>query len=497
MKKVEVCYSFDDVLLLPAYSDILPRDADTKTYLTNSIELNIPLISSAMDTVTESNFAIAIAQHGGIGCIHKNLSIEEQVSEVRKVKKYESWIVYNPITISPDKTVAEAISLMREHNYSGIPVVDQRKLVGILTNRDVRFIEDEDMDVKVSEVMTKEKLVTVREQEVDSASAMRLLHENRIEKLLVVDENSYCIGLITVKDIEKYSRYPNSCKDSKGRLRVAAAVGIGKKDGIERCEALIKEEVDVIVVDTAHGHSSGVINTIKEIKKMHPEVQLIGGNIATKEAAEALIDAGVDAVKVGIGPGSICTTRIVTGVGVPQFSAIQSVAEICKARNVRLIADGGIKYSGDIAKAIAAGADSVMIGSIFAGTDESPGEIIMYKGRAYKGYRGMGSISAMKRGSASRYFQDKESKLKLVPEGVEGRVPFKGSASGVIHQLIGGLQASMGYTGNKNIEEMKENCKFIAITASGLRESHAHDIIITQEAPNYAYQTSGVSADSE
>lgn len=494
---MEACYSFDDILLLPAYSNILPCDADTKTYLTNSIELNIPLISSAMDTVTESGFAIAIAQHGGIGCIHKNLSIDEQVLEVRRVKKYESWIVYNPITISPDKTVAEAISLMREHNYSGIPVVDQRKLVGILTNRDVRFIEDQNMNVKVSEVMTKDKLVTVREQGVNSASAMKLLHENRIEKLLVVDENSCCIGLITVKDIEKYNRYPNSCKDSKGRLRVAAAIGTGKKDGIDRCEALIGEEVDVVVVDTAHGHSENVINTIREIKEMYPNTQLIGGNIATKEAAEALIDAGVDAVKVGIGPGSICTTRIVTGVGVPQFSAIKNVAEACRARNVRLIADGGVKYSGDVAKAIAAGADSVMIGSIFAGTDESPGEIIMYKGRAYKGYRGMGSISAMKRGSASRYFQDKDSKLKLVPQGVEGRVPFKGPASGVIHQLIGGLQAAMGYTGNRNIEEMKKNCKFVTITASGLRESHAHDIVITQEAPNYAYQTSNLSTDSE
>lgn len=494
---MEACYSFDDILLLPAYSNVLPCDTDTKTYLTNNIELNIPLISSAMDTVTESGFAIAIAQHGGIGCIHKNLSIDEQILEVRRVKKYESWIVYNPITISPDKTVAEAISLMREHNYSGIPVVDQRKLVGILTNRDVRFIEDQNMNVKVSEVMTKDKLVTVREQGVNSASAMKLLHENRIEKLLVVDENSCCIGLITVKDIEKYNRYPNSCKDSKGRLRVAAAIGTGKKDGIERCEALIGEEVDVVVVDTAHGHSENVINTIREIKKMYPNTQFIGGNIATKEAAEALIDAGVDAVKVGIGPGSICTTRIVTGVGVPQFSAIKNVAEACRARNVRLIADGGVKYSGDVAKAIAAGADSVMIGSIFAGTDESPGEIIMYKGRAYKSYRGMGSISAMKRGSASRYFQDKDSKLKLVPQGVEGRVSFKGPASGVIHQLIGGLQAAMGYTGNRNIEEMKKNCKFVTITASGLRESHAHDIVITQEAPNYAYQTSNLSTDSE
>ncbi|WP_025264231.1 IMP dehydrogenase [Wolbachia endosymbiont of Onchocerca volvulus] len=497
MKKMEVCYSFDDILLLPAHSNILPCDTDTKTYLTNNIELNIPLISSAMDTVTESDFAITIAQHGGIGCIHKNLSIDEQVSEVRRVKKYESWIVYNPITISPDKTVAEAILLMKEYNYSGIPVVDQHRLVGILTNRDLRFIEDRNINIKVSEVMTKDKLITVREQEVNSASAMKLLHENRIEKLLVIDENSCCIGLITIKDIEKYNKYPNSCKDSKGRLRVAAAIGTGKKDGIERCEALIGKEIDVIIVDTAHGHSENVINTIREIKAMYPNTQLVGGNIATKEAAEALIDVGVDAVKVGIGPGSICTTRIVTGVGVPQFSAIQNVAEVCKARKVRLIADGGIKYSGDVAKAIAAGADSVMIGSLFAGTDESPGEIITYKGRTYKCYRGMGSISAMKRGSASRYFQDKDSKLKLVPQGVEGRVPSKGPASGVIHQLIGGLQAAMGYTGNRSIEEMRKNCKFVTITSSGLRESHAHDIIITQEPPNYAHQASNSSANSE
>ncbi|QKX01897.1 IMP dehydrogenase [Wolbachia endosymbiont of Cruorifilaria tuberocauda] len=488
MKKMEVCYSFDDILLLPAHSNILPCDTDTKTYLTNNIELNIPLVSSAMDTVTESDFAITIAQHGGIGCIHKNLSIEEQVSEVKRVKEYESWIVYNPITISPNKTVAEAILLMREHNYSGIPVVDQHKLVGILTNRDVKFIEGRGINIKVSEVMTKDKLITVREQEVDSTSAMRLLHANRIEKLLVIDENSCCIGLITVKDIEKYNRYPNSCKDSKGRLRVAAAIGTGKKDGIERCEALIGKEIDAIIVDTAHGHSENVINTIKEIKAMYPNIQLVGGNIATKEAAEALIDVGVDAVKVGIGPGSICTTRIVTGVGVPQFSAIQNIAEVCKARKIRLIADGGIKCSGDIAKAIAAGADSVMIGSLFAGTNESPGEVITCNGRTYKSYRGMGSISAMKRGSASRYFQNKDSKLKLVPQGVEGKVPFKGPASEVIHQLIGGLQAAMGYTGNRNIEEMRKNCKFITITASGLRESHAHDIVITQNDLNYTYQ---------
>ncbi|UWI83108.1 IMP dehydrogenase [Wolbachia endosymbiont of Howardula sp.] len=482
-------YSFDDILLVPSYSDVPPRDTDIKTFLTNDIPLNIPIISSAMDTVTESEFAIAIAQHGGIGCIHKNLSIDKQVAEVKRVKKYESWIVYNPMIISPDKTVAEAILLMRRYNYSGIPVVEKQKLVGILTNRDVRFIEDYNMHIKVSEVMTQqEKLVTVKENRVNSASAMKLLHENRIEKLLVVDDNSCCIGLITVKDIEKYNKYPNSCKDSKMRLRVAAAIGTGPKDGIERSEALIDGEVDAVIIDTAHGHSYGVINTVKEIKKMYPNMQVIAGNVVTQEGAEALIRAGVDAVKVGIGPGSICTTRIVTGVGMPQFSAIQLIAEVCNLHNVRLIADGGIKNSGDIAKAIAAGADSVMIGSIFAGTHESPGEIFMYQGRSYKEYRGMGSVSAMRLGSASRYCQDNNSTLKLVPEGVEGRVPFKGPVSGIIHQLLGGLQASMWYTGNSNIAQMKQNCEFITITPSGLRESHTHDVIITQESPNYSYQ---------
>ncbi len=483
---MEVYYAFDDILLAPSKSDVLPALADVTTYLTNNIKLNIPLISAAMDTVTEARLAIAIAQHGGIGCIHKNLSVEKQIAEVRKVKKYESWIVYNPITISPDATLSEAVSIMNQYNYSGIPVVTEpnTKLVGILTNRDVRFIEDKAQ--KVCDVMTKDNLITVPEG-IERDSAMKLLHQYKIERLLVVNNNFSCVGLITVKDIEKFNKYPYSCKDEKGRLRVAAAVGTGEKEVIERCEALICEEVDALIVDTAHGHSLKVINTIKDIRAKYPDAQIIGGNIATTAAAEALIDAGVDTVKVGIGPGSICTTRIVTGVGIPQFSAIVNIAKSCRGKNIRVIADGGIKYSGDIAKAIAAGADTVMIGSIFAGTEESPGEIIVYKGRAYKAYRGMGSISAMERGSADRYFQDKDLRIKLVPEGVEGRVPFKGSISGIIHQLIGGLKSAMGYTGNKNIEQMKEGCKFVAITPAGLRESHTHDVIITQEAPNYAH----------
>ncbi|WP_339045857.1 IMP dehydrogenase [Candidatus Mesenet endosymbiont of Agriotes lineatus] len=480
---MEVYYAFDDVLLIPAKSCVLPVSADVTTYLTDNIKLNIPLISAAMDTVTEAKLAIAIAQHGGIGCIHKNLSIEKQIAEVKKVKKYESWIVYNPITISPDITISKALSIMNKYNYSGMPVVTglSNELIGILTNRDVRFIEDKER--KVYEVMTKkDKLVTVQ-RGIKRSEAMKLLNQYKIEKLLVVDDDFRCIGLITVKDIEKYDKYPNSCKDDDGRLRVAAAVGT---QDIERCEALINEEVDVLIVDTAHGHSKKVIDTIRDIRERYPEVQIIGGNIATAEAAQALIDAGVNAVKVGIGPGSICTTRIVTGVGMPQFSAIMNVAKSCKGTNVRVIADGGIKYSGDIAKAIAAGADVVMIGSIFAGTEESPGEVIIYKGRAYKAYRGMGSISAMKKGSAGRYFQDKNLQEKLIPEGIEGRVPLKGQVAGIIHQLIGGLKSAMGYTGNGNIEKMKGNCKFAVITSAGLRESHTHDVIVTQEAPNYA-----------
>ncbi len=478
-------YTFDDVLLVPSRSDVLPTEVDTSTKITREISLGIPLISSAMDTVTESRLAIAMAQNGGIGCIHKNLSIEEQANEVRRVKKFESGMVVNPLTINPENTLSDALKLMDENDISGIPVVENGsgKLCGILTNRDVRFADNGKQ--KISELMTREGLVTVSEG-VSQDEAKKLLHKFRIEKLIVVDKNYRCIGLITVKDIEKAKMHPNACKDSKGSLRVAAAVGVGK-DGIARAEALSDAMVDVIIVDTAHGHSKGVLETVREIKKKMPQVQVIGGNIATPEAATDLIKHGADAVKVGIGPGSICTTRIVAGVGVPQLSAIMEVASVCKKENIPLIADGGIKFSGDFAKAIAAGANVVMIGGLFAGTDESPGEEILYKGRTYKAYRGMGSIGAMSRGSADRYFQqDIKESLKLVPEGVEGMVPHKGAVSAVIHQLVGGLRAAMGYTGSKDLETMQKGAKFVKITSAGLKESHAHDITITREAPNYS-----------
>ncbi len=473
-------YTFDDLLLLPSASEVLPHEANTETFLTERIKLSIPLMSAAMDSVTESKLAIAIAQQGGIGTIHKNLSIEAQTQEVSVVKKHESWIVSNPITINPDAPIHEAISLQKKHNYSGIPVIDNetKKLVGILTNRDLRFIENHNQPV--CNLMTK-KLVTVKPG-VSKDNALNLLHEHRIERLLVIDNEAHCIGLITVKDIIKFDKNPLACKDNKSRLRVAAAVGIGK-EGIERAEALISHDTDVIVIDTAHGHSQKVIDTIKQIRYLYPSTEIIGGNIATADAAEALIKAGVGAVKVGIGPGSICTTRIIAGVGVPQITAIMDVRTICKKYNKKLIADGGIKYSGDIAKAIASGADIVMLGSIFASTDESPGDIILYQGRSYKSYRGMGSIGVMSKGSADRYFQNQKS--KLVPEGVEGRVPFKGPIKNVIHQLIGGLKSSMGYTGNRNITAMQNNCKFIRITQAGLHESHTHDVFITEESPNY------------
>ncbi len=482
--------TFDDVLLEPAASKVLPNQVETRTRLTPSIELGIPLVSSAMDTVTESKMAIAMAQAGGLGVVHKNMDIINQSDEVRAVKKFESGMVVNPVTIGPQATLGDALGLMASHHISGIPVVEGNrstsrapgKLVGVLTNRDVRFATE--AATPVAQLMTKDDLVTVREG-VDMEEAKRLLHQHRIEKLLVVDEDYRCIGLITVKDIEKAQLHPKACKDDKGRLRVAAATGVGEP-GIARAEALIDAEVDVVVVDTAHGHSQGVIETVRKVKKLSNRAQVIGGNIATAEAAKALIDAGVDAVKVGIGPGSICTTRIVAGVGVPQFTAILDVVGECRERNVPVIADGGIKFSGDLAKAVAAGADCAMVGSLLAGTDESPGEVYLYQGRSYKSYRGMGSVGAMARGSADRYFQEEVSDtLKLVPEGVEGRVPYKGLAGTVIHQLVGGLAAAMGYTGNATIADMQKNCKFVRITGSGLRESHVHDIDITRETPNY------------
>ncbi len=476
--------TFDDVLLQPAESAILPHDADTRTKLTQNIELGIPVISSAMDTVTEARLAIAMAQAGGIGVIHKNLEIAEQAEEVRRVKRFEAGMVVNPITITPDRTLADALALMDHHKISGIPVVSERtgSIAGILTNRDVRFAVDPNQPVR--ELMTKRGLVTVREG-VGQDEAMRLLHKHRIEKLIVVDEDRLCVGLITVKDIEKAQRYPDACKDEQGRLRVAAATGVGDS-GRERAEALLEAGYDVVVVDTAHGHSEGVLGTVDSIKRLSNHTQVIAGNVATGDGAKALMDAGADAIKVGIGPGSICTTRIVAGVGVPQLTAILEASEACRERDIPVIADGGIKFSGDIAKAIAAGADSVMIGSLFAGTDEAPGEVMLYQGRSYKSYRGMGSIGAMARGSADRYFQEEVTEsLKLVPEGVEGRVPYKGPIGNVLHQLVGGLKAAMGYTGNATLEDMHKKTTFRRITGAGLRESHVHDIAVTQEAPNY------------
>jgi IMP dehydrogenase len=474
--------TFDDVLLRPAKSEILPADAQTISQLTAGVQLGIPLMSAAMDTVTEHQLAIVMAQHGGIGCIHKNMSIEAQANEVRRVKKFESGMVVNPVTIRPDATLAEAYGLMDEHRISGIPVTEKSgKLVGILTNRDVRFASDPKTQVR--DMMTSEGLVTVKEG-VSKEEAKKLLHQHRIEKLLVVNEAYECIGLVTVKDIEKAQAHPLAAKDAFERLRVAAAVGVGP-DGLARAEALMQAGVDVITVDTAHGHSKGVLETISKVKKLG-DVQVIGGNIATAAAAKALIDAGADAVKVGIGPGSICTTRVVAGVGMPQLSAIMEVAEVTQGTPVSLIADGGIKYSGDIAKAIAAGADVIMVGSLLAGTEEAPGEEVLFQGRSYKSYRGMGSLGAMARGSADRYFQSEVSdKLKLVPEGVEGRVPFKGPAAGVIHQLVGGLKAAMGYTGHGSVASMQGGCDLVRITNASLKEGHPHDITITREAPNY------------
>ncbi len=485
--EIQEAFTFDDVLLQPAASSVLPGDVDTRTRLTKSIELNIPLISSAMDTVTEANMAIAMAQAGGMGVIHRNLDIDQQAAEVTKVKKFESGMVVNPVTISPNRTLADTLDLMQRHKISGIPVVEEGsgKLVGIITNRDVRFATE--MDQVVSDLMTQDNLVTVRDG-VDSEEAKRLLHQHRIEKLLVVDDQDRCVGLVTVKDMEKATLHPDACKDEQGRLMVAAATTVGDS-GFERAEALVDAGCDLVVVDTAHGHSERVIEAVGRIKKASNYVQVLAGNVATPEAAKALIDAGADGVKVGIGPGSICTTRIVAGVGVPQLSAIMEVAEAARGEDVPVVADGGIKYSGDLAKAIAAGANCAMIGSLLAGTDEAPGEVFLYQGRSYKAYRGMGSVGAMARGSADRYFQeDIKDTLKLVPEGIEGQVAYKGPTGGVVHQLVGGLRAAMGYTGNATIAEMNRNCRFRRITGAGLRESHVHDVTITRESPNYPGQ---------
>ena len=482
--------TFDDVLMLPGHSSTLPGSADLQTHVTKNLSLNLPIISSAMDTVTESRLAIAMAQAGGIGVIHRNLSAEKQAAEIRIVKKFESGMVVNPLVIGPKAKLSDALKLMETNRISGIPVVKgggtgsktTGKLLGILTHRDVRFAQN--FDQPVSELMTKANLITV-DKTVDSQEAKRLLHENRIEKLLVVDKKYNCIGLITVKDIEKSQLYPNATKDEQGRLRVAAAVGVGG-DGISRVEKLLAAEIDLIVVDTAHGHSEKVLRVVQRIKNMAKDVQILAGNVATKDAVKALIDVGADAIKVGIGPGSICTTRIIAGVGVPQFTAILESAEEATKKGIPVVADGGIKYSGDLAKALAAGASCAMVGSLLAGTEESPGEVYLYQGRSYKAYRGMGSVGAMARGSADRYFQAEISdSLKLVPEGIEGQVPYKGAVSGVLHQLAGGVRAAMGYVGAKNLSEFTKKAKFVRITSASLIEGHPHDVKITKESPNY------------
>jgi IMP dehydrogenase len=484
MKKVqpEEAFSFDDVLLLPGYSDVLPLDVDTRTRLTKNIDLNIPLVSAAMDTVTESRAAISMAREGGIGFIHRNLSINNQAVEVDKVKKSESGMIVNPVTILPDQPVHEVLNLMEKYRISGVPVTKDDQLVGIVTNRDLRF--ETDLEKKISEVMTKENLVTVSEG-ITLEDSKKLLHKHRIEKLLVVDDKNRLIGMITIKDIEKIKKYPKACKDSLGRLRVGAAVGVGP-DMEERTETLLQAGADVILIDTSHGHSKNVIEAVKKLKSNFKDIELIAGNVGLAEGAEALIKAGVDAVKIGIGPGSICTTRIVAGVGVPQISAIMNCSPVYRKTGVPLIADGGVKFSGDVTKAIGAGAHVVMIGSLFAGTEESPGELVIYQGRSYKSYRGMGSIEAMQKGSRDRYYQGEDIQGdKLVPEGIVGRVPYRGTLSDNIFQLIGGLKAGMGYVGCRTLDELREKARFIKITAAGMRESHVHDVIITKEAPNY------------
>ena len=485
MRILEEALTFDDVLLVPAYSEVLPREVDLSTQLTPRIRLNIPLVSAAMDTVTEARLAITIAQEGGLGVVHKSMSIEAQAREVARVKKYESGVIKDPITVTPDMTIRQVLELTRARGISGVPVVVGKKVVGIVTHRDLRF--EEKLDAPVSTVMTpKERLITVREN-APKEEVLGLLHKHRIEKVLVVNGDQELAGMITVKDFQKATEFPRACKDESGRLRVGAAVGT-TPDTLDRVAALREAGVDVIVVDTAHGHSRGVLETIRLIKSRWSDQQVIGGNIATAEAARALVDAGADAVKVGIGPGSICTTRVVAGVGVPQITAVANVAEGLRNTNIPVISDGGIRFSGDIAKAIAAGAHVVMIGSLFAGTEESPGEVELYQGASYKSYRGMGSLGAMaeRYGSADRYFQDAAAELeKLVPEGVEGRVPYKGSLVTILHQLTGGLRAAMGYTGSRNIEEMRSRPCFVRVTSAGVRESHVHDVTITKEAPNY------------
>lgn len=477
--EIPMALTFDDVLLVPGASSILPSEVDLTTHLTKSIMLRAPLLSAAMDTVTEHQTAIAMARAGGIGIIHKNMGIEEQAREVERVKKSESGMIIDPITVNRNQSVAEVQEIMANYRVSGLPVLDGDKLVGIVTNRDLRFVSDPEL--RVDDVMTSKNLVTAPVG-IDQAHSKALLHEHRIEKLLVVDEDGRLKGLITIKDIEKVRQYPNSAKDSMGRLLVGAAIGVGP-DMMERTQALIRAKVDVVVLDSAHGHAKGILKAVREVKNAFPKLQLIAGNVATGAGTEALIDAGADAVKVGVGPGSICTTRIVAGVGVPQLTAVHDCVQAAAKHGIPIVADGGIKFSGDICKAIGAGAAAVMVGSLFAGTDETPGETFLYQGRKYKGYRGMGSIGAMKEGSSDRYFQNKSS--KLVPEGIEGKVPYRGPIAEVIYQLLGGLSSGMGYTGAATIQELQEKARFVRISPAGLRESHVHDVIITREAPNY------------
>ena len=485
MRILQEALTFDDVLLVPAFSEVLPRDVELKTRLTRDITLNIPLVSAAMDTVTEARLAIAMAQEGGIGIVHKNMAPEDQARHVRSVKKFESGVIKDPITVTPDTTVGDVLKLTRSHQISGVPVVEGERLVGIVTSRDLRF--ETRFDEPVAKIMTgKERLVTVPEG-ADKDEVLAKLHKNRIEKVLVINDKFQLRGMITVKDIQKAKDYPSACKDEHGRLRVGAAVGTGA-DTDARVDALVDAGVDVVIVDTSHGHSKGVLDTVRRLKQQHRDLAIIGGNIVTADAAHALVEAGADGVKVGIGPGSICTTRIVAGVGVPQVTAVANVAEALAKKGVPLIADGGIRFSGDVSKALAAGAYSVMIGGLFAGTEEAPGEVELYQGRSYKSYRGMGSLGAMsqKQGSADRYFQDATEEIeKLVPEGIEGRVPYKGSLVAIIHQLMGGVRSSMGYTGCRNIDEMRTKPGFVRITGAGMRESHVHDVAITKEAPNY------------